>query len=45
VLLESLGKLKQFIVLIGNETRDLPACSVVPEPTTLLRAPDILVCI
>jgi hypothetical protein len=25
--------------LIENRTRDLPACSVVPEPTTLPRAP------
>jgi hypothetical protein len=25
--------------LIGNRTRDLPACSIVPQPTTLLRAP------
>jgi hypothetical protein len=24
--------------LIGNGTRNLPACSVVPEPTMLLRA-------
>jgi hypothetical protein len=23
--------------LIGNRTRDLPACSIVPEPTTLPR--------
>jgi hypothetical protein len=22
--------------LIGNQTRDLPACSIVPQPTTLL---------
>jgi hypothetical protein len=24
--------------LIGNLTRDLPACSIVPQPTMLLRA-------
>jgi hypothetical protein len=24
---------------IGNRTRDLPACSIVPQPTTLPRAP------
>jgi hypothetical protein len=24
--------------LIGNQTRDLPACSTVPQPTTLMRA-------
>ena len=26
---------------IGNRTRDLPACSVVPQPTAPLRAPVI----
>jgi hypothetical protein len=25
--------------LVGNRTRDLPACSTVPEPTTLPRVP------
>jgi hypothetical protein len=25
--------------LIGNRTRDLPACSILPQPTTLPRAP------
>jgi hypothetical protein len=25
--------------LIGNRTRDLPACNVAPQPTTLRRAP------
>jgi hypothetical protein len=25
--------------LIGNETHDLPACSIVPQPTMLLHAP------
>jgi hypothetical protein len=28
--------------LIGKRTRDLPACSRVPQPTTLPRAPLIL---
>jgi hypothetical protein len=28
--------------LIGDRTRDLPACRVVPQPTTLLRAPSVL---
>jgi hypothetical protein len=28
--------------LIGNRTRDLPACSIVPQPTTLPRAPCFL---
>jgi hypothetical protein len=27
--------------LIGNRTRDLAACSIVPQPTTLPRAPQI----
>jgi hypothetical protein len=29
--------------LIGTSTRDLPACSRVPQPTTLLRAPNICI--
>ena len=28
---------------IGNRTRDLPACSAVPQPTTLPRAPKVLI--
>jgi hypothetical protein len=27
---EGLGKLKKFILLIGSQARDLPACSIVP---------------
>jgi hypothetical protein len=38
VWLEGLGKLKK-IHLIGTRTRNLPACSTVPRPTTLPRAP------
>jgi hypothetical protein len=38
VRLEGLGQLKK-IDLIGIRTRDLPACSIVPQPTTLPRAP------
>jgi hypothetical protein len=38
VRLEGLGQLKQ-IHLIGTRTRDLPVCSIVPQPTTLPRAP------
>jgi hypothetical protein len=34
-LLEGLGKLKK-IHLIGIRSRDLPACSIVPQPITLL---------
>jgi hypothetical protein len=26
--------------LMGNQTRDPPACSIVPQPTTLPRAPN-----
>jgi hypothetical protein len=37
--LEGLGQLKKSNDLIGNRTRDLPACSIVPQPTMLLRAP------
>jgi hypothetical protein len=36
--LEGLGKLKKKIHLIGTRTRDLPVCSIVPQPTTLPRA-------
>jgi hypothetical protein len=35
VLLKGLGKLKKFNGLIRNRTRDLPACSIVPEPTSV----------
>jgi hypothetical protein len=38
VRLEGLGQLKK-IHLMGTRTRDLPACSIVPQPTTLPRAP------
>jgi hypothetical protein len=42
VLLEELVKLKTFNDLIGNLTRDLTACSILPQPNMLLRAPDYL---
>jgi hypothetical protein len=35
--LEGLGQLKKRIHLIGTRTRDLPTCSIVPQPTTLPR--------
>jgi hypothetical protein len=35
---EGLGQLKK-IHLIGTRTRDLQACNIVPQPTTLPRAP------
>jgi hypothetical protein len=38
VRLEGLGKLKK-VHLIGTRTRDLPACSIVSQPTTLPRPP------
>jgi hypothetical protein len=38
VRLEELGQLKK-IHLIGTRTCDLPACSIVPQPTTLPHAP------
>jgi hypothetical protein len=41
VRLERLGKFKK-IHLIGIRSRDLPACSIVPQPTTLPRAPEFL---
>jgi hypothetical protein len=34
-----IGSIEQFSDLIGNRTRDLVACSIVSEPTTLPRAP------
>jgi hypothetical protein len=37
--LEGLRKLKKKINFIGVQTCDLPACSVVPQQTTLPRAP------
>jgi hypothetical protein len=44
VRLEGLGQLKTND-LIRNWTRDLPACSIVPQPTTLPRTPFIYTCI
>jgi hypothetical protein len=38
VRLEILGKLKKSNDLIGNGTRDFPACSRVPQPIALPRA-------
>jgi hypothetical protein len=39
VRLEGLGQLKKSNDLIGTRTSYLPACSIVPQPTTLPRAP------
>jgi hypothetical protein len=40
VRLEGLGQLKKSNELIGNRTRDLPGCSIAPQPTTLPRDPE-----
>jgi hypothetical protein len=40
--LERLGKLNKSNDLIGNRTRDLPACSIVPQPTMPPRAPKVI---
>jgi hypothetical protein len=40
--LEGLGQLKNSSDLTGKGTRDLPACSIMPESTTLPRAPAVL---
>jgi hypothetical protein len=42
MLLEGLGKLEKLNDLIWTRIRDLPACSIVPQPTTLPRVPKIL---
>jgi hypothetical protein len=39
VRLERLGNLKKKIHFIGNRSRNLPAYSTVPQPTTLPRVP------
>jgi hypothetical protein len=39
VQLEGLGKLKKLIDLIGNQNLNLPACSIVPQPTMLPLTP------
>jgi hypothetical protein len=39
--LEGVGKFKKCSDLTGNRTRKLPACSIVPQRTTLPRAPYI----
>jgi hypothetical protein len=36
VRLEGLDKLENFNDIIGNRTRDLPACSIVPQPVHIL---------
>jgi hypothetical protein len=41
VRLEGLGQLNKSIDLIGTRIRCLPACNIVPQPTTLPRAPGL----
>jgi hypothetical protein len=41
VRLEELGKLKKF-TSSGTRNGELPACSIVPQLTTLPRAPDVV---
>jgi hypothetical protein len=43
-LLEGLGELKNRY-LSGNRTCDLPACNIMPEPTTLPRTAIIIIII
>jgi hypothetical protein len=43
VRLEGLGQLKKKIHLIGTRTRDLPAYSIVPQQSTLPRAPSNII--
>jgi hypothetical protein len=39
VRLERVGQSKKSNDLVANQTRDLPVCNIVPEPTTPPRAP------
>jgi hypothetical protein len=40
---ERIRSVEKFNDFIGNRSRDLPACSIVPQPTTLPRAPNVVV--
>jgi hypothetical protein len=39
VWLEGLSELKNPMTLSGKQTPNLPACGIMPQPTTLPRAP------
>jgi hypothetical protein len=39
VRMEGLGKWNRFNDTIGNQSRNLPACTIVPQPITLSHAP------
>jgi hypothetical protein len=43
VLLVGLGQFKKSSDLIGNRNRDCLACSIVPQPTALPRAPALVI--
>jgi hypothetical protein len=38
----SIMSMKNFSDTIGNQTRNLPACNAVPQPTAPLRSPELL---
>jgi hypothetical protein len=42
VRLEGSSQLKKSGGLIGNQTRDLLACNITPQPTTLMRDINVL---
>jgi hypothetical protein len=42
VRLKGLGQLKNPVTSSGTKLRDLPACSIAPQPTTLPRAPFVV---
>jgi hypothetical protein len=40
MVLEGLGRLKITSDQVGNGNRDLPACSIAPQPKTVRRSPN-----
>jgi hypothetical protein len=40
-----IGSIEKFNELIGNRTRDLLPCSIVPQPITVLSVPIIIIII
>jgi hypothetical protein len=38
------GDFYESSYLVGGQARDLPACGMMPQPTTLLRGPSVLHC-
>jgi hypothetical protein len=45
VRLKGLGKLRNFYDLIGTRTRDLPACRIAPQPSTIPHAQTHFFCV